>query len=38
MEKNDFPSQEVIGFLTLSLFRRYSKNRPSVLLWGMLLG
>ena len=25
-------------FLTLSLFRRYSKNRPSVLLWGMLLG
>ena len=25
-------------FLTLSLFRHFSKNRPFVLLWGMLSG
>ena len=31
-------NEDLDDFLTLSLFRHFSKNRPFVLLWGMLSG
>ena len=33
-----FVERNTKTFLTLSLFRHFSKNRPFVLLWGMLSG